>query len=126
MSKKITLDRNRRQELQQMYKETKKEAGVFQIRNTINDKRLVLSTKNLRSMNGKRMELDMGGNRNKALQQEWLEMGSGAFVLEVLEVLEVKETGYFDEDDALAKLEEKWLEKLQPYDERGYNKRKSF
>ncbi|NQX67741.1 LuxR family transcriptional regulator [Paenibacillus ferrarius] len=115
---------NRRQELQLQYKETKKEAGVFQFRNTINDKRWVVGTKNLRTMNGKRLELEMGNHRNKPLQKEWNEFGSDAFVLEVLEVLEVKETGYFDENDALKKLEDKWLEELQPFDDRGYNKRK--
>lgn len=114
----------RRQELQQIYKETKKESGVFQIRNTVNDKRWISSTKNLRSMNGKRMELDMGKHMNNALQLELNEFGSSAFEIEVLEVLKVKETGYFDEDDALRKLEDKWLEQLQPYDDRGYNKRK--
>ncbi|MDU0200368.1 MULTISPECIES: GIY-YIG nuclease family protein [Paenibacillus] len=114
----------RRQELQQIYKETKKESGVFQIRNTVNDKRWISSTKNLRSLNGKRMELDMGKHMNHALQLELNEFGSSAFEIEVLEVLKVKETGYFDEDDALRKLEDKWLEQLQPYDDRGYHKRK--
>ncbi|WP_420851053.1 GIY-YIG nuclease family protein [Paenibacillus alba] len=124
MNKKEPDEMNRRQELQLQYKETKKEAGVFQFRNTINDKRWVVGTKNLRTMNGKRLELEMGNHRNKPLQKEWNEFGSDAFVLEVLEVLEVKETGYFDENDALKKLEDKWLEELQPFDDRGYNKRK--
>ncbi|WP_411830191.1 GIY-YIG nuclease family protein [Paenibacillus alba] len=124
MDKKEPDEMNRRQELQLQYKETKKEAGVFQFRNTINDKRWVVSTKNLRTMNGKRLELEMGNHRNKPLQKEWNEFGSDAFVLEVLEVLEVKETGYFDANDALKKLEDKWLEELQPFDDRGYNKRK--
>lgn len=66
----------------------------------------------------------MGKHMNNALQLELNEFGSSAFEIEVLEVLKVKETGYFDEDDALRKLEDKWLEQLQPYDDRGYNKRK--
>ncbi|MDF2650935.1 MULTISPECIES: GIY-YIG nuclease family protein [unclassified Paenibacillus] len=115
---------NRRQELQQLYKETKKEAGVFQVRNTMNGKLWILSTKNLKTMNGKLLELQMGTHRNLLLQKDWNEFGGDAFVLEVLEVLKVKETGYFDENDALKKLEEKWLEELQPYEDRGYNKRK--
>jgi hypothetical protein len=125
MNKKETNEMNRRQELQQQYKETKKEAGVFQVRNTINGKLWVISTKNLKSMNGKLMELQIGTHRNQFLQKDWNEFGGDAFVLEVLEVLKVKETGYFDENDALKKLEEKWLEELQPYEDRGYNKRKA-
>jgi hypothetical protein len=115
---------NRRKELQQIYKEMKTEAGVYQIKNTKNDKVWVDSTMNLRSMNGKQISLDMGSHLNKELQQEWNDFGRDAFVLEVLEVLEVKETGYFDAADALKKLEEKWIAKLQPFGERGYNKPK--
>ncbi|MEW9698680.1 GIY-YIG nuclease family protein [Paenibacillus sp. SI8] len=115
---------NRRQELQQLYKEIKTEAGIYQIRNTKNDKVWVDSTKNLKSMNGKQISLEMGTHLNKELQQDWKDFGKEAFVFELLEVLKVKETGYFDAADALKKLEAKWLEKLQPYGERGYNKQK--
>jgi hypothetical protein len=55
------------------------------------------------------------------LQQEWREFGAEAFVFEVLEVLEKKEDGYFDIKDALKKLEAEWVERLQPFGERGYN-----
>ena len=34
------------------------------------------------------------------------------------------EEGFFDKKDELKKLEKKWLEKLQPYGERGYHKEK--
>jgi len=76
---------------------------------------------NLKTMNGKRFELTMGSHRNKSLQSDWNEFGENAFVFEVLEVLEIKEDEYFDAKDALEKLEEKWLNALQPFGERGYN-----
>jgi hypothetical protein len=113
---------NRKKELVQQYKVIKTEAGVFQIKNTINHKVLVSSTMNLRSLNGKRIELQMGGHRNRALQQEWKEYGEDAFVFEVLEVLEKQDNPFFDAKDALKKLEEKWMEQLQPFGDRGYHK----
>ena len=112
---------DRRQELKRLYKETKPESGVFQIRNLQNQKLYVEGTSNLKTINGKRVRLDTGTHQNKQLQKEWLEFGPDAFAFEVLEILEPPEEGPFDLKDALKKLEEKWLEKLQPYGERGYN-----
>ena len=63
----------------------------------------------------------MGTHQNKRLQDELKEFGSEAFVFEVLEILQIPEEGYFDAKDALKKLREKWLDELQPYEERGYN-----
>lgn len=115
---------DRKKELIQQYKEMKQEAGIYQIRNKKNGKVLVIATKNLRSINGKAFQLNMGGFLNKGLQEEWSQYGEEAFEFEVLEVLKEKEEGYFDRDEELKKLEKKWLEELQPYGERGYNRKK--
>ncbi|MEJ8548806.1 GIY-YIG nuclease family protein [Brevibacillus borstelensis] len=112
---------NRKEELKQQYKEMKTEAGVYQIKNIKNNKILIESTRNLKTINGKKFQLKAGSHFNKQLQQDWNEYGEDAFVFEVLEVLKKKETGYFDEADALKKLEQKWLDELQPYGDRGYN-----
>ena len=114
----------RKEELKRQYKETKIEAGVYQIRNTKNEKTFIESTLNLKTINGKRFTLDMGTYQNKQLQIEWKEFGNEAFVFEVLEILKTPEDGYFDAKDALKKLKEKWLDKLQPFGERGYNSKK--
>lgn len=115
---------NRKQELKQMYKEVKTEAGVYQIKNTKNEKIFVTSSRNLKTMNGKKFMLQHGSHTNRALQKEWNEFGPEAFEFEVLEVLEKKDVPFFDEADELEKLEDKWLEKLAPYGERGYNQEK--
>jgi len=113
---------DRKRELKQQYKEMKIDAGVYQIRNTRNGKILVASTRNLRTLNGKRMQLKEGGTFfTKILQEELKVYGSEAFVIEVLDVLEKPEEEYFDEKEALKKLEKQWLEKLQPYGDQGYN-----
>jgi hypothetical protein len=112
---------DRKKELKQMYKETAIEAGIYQIKNTINHKIFIASTRNLKTITGKKFQLETGTNTNKMLQEEWNQFGKDAFVFEVLEVLKKKEEGYFDEKRELEKLEDKWLEQLQPYGERGYN-----
>jgi hypothetical protein len=116
---------DRKKELKQQYKEIKIQAGVYQITNVTNGKICIIATRDLKTMNGKRFELEMGSSKNRPLQKEWNEYGKDAFTFEVLEILEKKEEGFFDLKDALKKLEEKWLDKLQPYGERGYNKQKS-
>lgn len=113
---------DRKKELKMQYKEMKTEGGVYQIRNTKNQKVFVTATPNLKTINGRRFMLREGSHNNRQLQEEWNRYGEDAFVFEVLEVLEEKQDGYFDKTEELEKLEEKWMEKLQPFGERGYNK----
>lgn len=110
---------DRRQVLKMQYKETKPQAGVYQIKNVKNGKVLILSSPNLKTMNGKKFMLQQGTFPNPVLQKDLEEWGPEAFEFEVLEVLEEK-----NESDALEKLEEKWLDKIKPYHERGYNQEK--
>lgn len=112
---------NRRKELVELFKEMKTEAGVYKFENKRNGKVFVATTNNFKSINGKRMTLDMGGHMNRALQEEWTQYGGDSFTIEVLEILERKDSVYFDMKKELKKLEDKWLDKLQPFGERGYN-----
>ncbi|MGM0924435.1 MAG: GIY-YIG nuclease family protein [Bacillota bacterium] len=115
---------DRKKELKQLYKESKPEAGIYQIKNTKNGKLFIGSTLNLKTLNGKQFELETGSSTNKTLQNEWSTFGKEAFSIDVLEVLKRKEEGHFDVKHALKKLEEKWLNELKPYGEKGYNKEK--
>jgi excinuclease UvrABC nuclease subunit len=115
---------DRKKELKQQFKETTVDAGVYIIKNTKNQKILIGKTRNLKTLNGVKFMLDNGTYTiNKALQAEWNEFGKDYFIFEVLEKLKKKEDPYFNEKDALAELEQKWLEQLQPYGERGYNQK---
>lgn len=114
---------DRRKELIQQYKEIKIEAGVYQIKNLKNGKAFVKSTPDLKTMTGTKTGLLGGVYKNKQLQQEWNQFGEEAFCFEVLEVLEEPNEGFFDKKEELKKLEKKWLEKLQPYENSGYNKK---
>lgn len=113
---------DRRKELLQQYKEIKIEAGIYRVKNLINNKVLVQATLDLKTMATKRMQLQGNSCRNKQLQDEWNQYGEDAFSFEVLEVLEEKKEGFFDKNDELKKLEKKWHEKLRPYDDAGYNR----
>lgn len=115
---------NRKKELKMQYKETKTRAGVYQIKNLVNGKVFIGSTMNFKTLNGKKFELEAGSSTNKQLQKEWNEFGKDQFVIEELETLKVKEEPYFDAKRELKKLEDKWLNELSPFGERGYHSEK--
>jgi group I intron endonuclease len=111
-----------RKELQREYTERAKPAGVFQIKNTANGKVFLGSSLNLEGpLNGHKFMLTIGTHRNAILQKEWNEYGPDKFVFEILEVAKVKDDPNFNLGDELTLLEQIWLEKLQPFGDRGYN-----
>ena len=110
-----------KKELKNLYKQIKTAAGIFEIRNLRNQKTFIKSSMNLKTMNGQQFQLEHGSHRNKKLQQEWNEFGKETFAFKVLEVLKPQDEAYFNEKEALKKLEEKWLDQLQPFGERGYH-----
>lgn len=112
---------SRRAALKQLARETRTEAGVYQIRNLRNGMILVQGTLNLKTINGKRMQLARGVHPNARLQADWNALGADAFVIEVLEVLQEEEGGLAYPRDAVNALEAAWIERLQPHGDRGYN-----
>ena len=111
-----------RRDLKRAYKERKKPAGVFQVKNSANGKLLLGSSLNLEgALNSHKFMLSIGRHRNEALQKEWNEYGQDKFIFEVLEVVKVKDDPNFNLEDELTLLEQIWLEKLNPFGERGYN-----
>ena len=111
-----------RKEMIRNYKERRKPAGVFQIKNVANGKVLLGSSLNLEGpLNSHRFMLTTGSHRNKALQNEWNAYGEKNFVFEILETVKVTDDPNFNLNDELTLLEEIWLERLQPFGEKGYN-----
>src|SRR4030095_8945631 len=97
--------------------------GVYQIRNIVNDKVLIGSALDLPGiLNRHKSQLKSGNHPNGALQAEWNEFGAGNFAFEILDEITPKEGR--NNRDEITFLEELWLEKTQPYGERGYNERK--
>ncbi|HMM20985.1 MAG TPA: GIY-YIG nuclease family protein [Selenomonadales bacterium] len=112
-----------RKEIKQDYKNNPPPLGIFQIQNAKNNKLLIGSTMDLtRVWNRHHFQLRMGCHVNQALQSDWSACGPEAFSFEVLETVNQEKVPQEDWRDTLAGLEKKWLEKLQPYGDRGYNK----
>ena len=111
-----------RKEINREYKERVKPSGVFQIKNIANGKVLLGSSLNLEGpLNKHRFMLRINSHPNKELQKDWNELGSDQFTFEILETVPIKDDPNFNLKDELTLLEEIWLEKLQPFGERGYN-----
>lgn len=107
------------------YKLSHRPMGVFQIRNTTNDKVLVDSSTNIPGkINRHRFALNMGSHSSKALQADWNELGETHFEFETIEPVEPRDDPNYDYAADLVTLEDLWLEKLEPYGEKGYNERK--
>ena len=113
--------------IKRMYKQNSPDMGVYQIRNTANGRIYVGSTTNLEGIRNSRLfQLRMGKVVfSRELQKDLDRFGAESFEFSVLEVLENAETGT-KSDRSLASLYVRWLEKLQPFGERGYNSAKAY
>ena len=99
--------------------------GIFQIRNEVSGKIFVGSSMDLAAMfNRIRFQLFAGAHPNKELEADWKRLGADKFSFEVLEEVVPREEPNYDYKADLETLEDLWLEKLEPYDEKGYNERK--
>ncbi|MGZ4107922.1 MAG: GIY-YIG nuclease family protein [Tumebacillaceae bacterium] len=120
------MEKSRRAELKFNYKQTHRPTGVYQLKNERNGKVLVGTSPNLDGIeNRHRFQLKSGMHPNKELQQDWNQQGGEHFSFEILEKVKPHDdVTNLDYSEELQMLEEMWLEKLQPYGENGYNKRK--
>ena len=111
-----------KKELKRKYLQTPPEMGIYQIRNLVNNKVFVCSGLNLKGKsNSYKFQLSSGLHYNSDLQKEYNEYGEENFVFEVLDTLEPKEDPNYKYDDDLKTLLELWIDKTQPFGEKGYN-----
>ncbi len=114
-----------KKEMKAKYKQTPLAMGIYQIRNLKNGKIFIASAKDLRGrINSSKFQLKNGSHPNREMQRDYNEVGEEGFSFDVLDYLKPKEDLNYDYTDELRVLEEMWLDKLQPYDEKGYNSRK--
>jgi hypothetical protein len=107
------------------YKLSHRPMGVFQIRNTKNDKVFIDSSTNIPGrINRYKFQLNAGMHPSTSLQTDWNEQGEATFAFETLEPVEPRDDPKYNYGSDLEVLEDLWLEKLSPYDDRGYNERK--
>jgi len=113
---------DKRKAMKAEYKQTLRPMGVFQVKNLINGKVFIIGSLNIDGkINGTKFQLEMGSHMNKGLQHDWDECGADNFVFEVLELVEPDEGSLPDYAEDIKVLEGLWLEKVQPYGERGYH-----
>lgn len=124
------MEKQRKRELGTAYAQSFRRMGVYQIRNVENGKILVLGSMDLDGAKN-RLAFMQQTNMNTVfeLQQDWNKHGGSSFVFEELDSIKPREENVTDrnelkkyqtEVDALLEL---WIEKLQPYEEKGYNRR---
>lgn len=111
-----------RKEIKRNYKQTLRPMGVYQIKNLVNGKIFVGGSKNIEAkINSHKFTLEVGSHVNKKLQFDYNKFGKDNFSFEVIELLKLKEDLAYDYTDDLKVLEKKWLEKLDPFNDKGYN-----
>lgn len=117
------MDKDRRRELTAMYKEMETYMGVVKITNTVSGKIHISAYPNLKNKwHSIKLRLQSGLFVSAELQLDWNALGEEAFTYEVLEQKSTKDMG--DVRWEMKQMEAKWLEELQPYGEKGYNKQK--
>jgi hypothetical protein len=115
---------DRRKGLTLAYQQTPRPMGVFQWTNTVTGKMYVAGSPNLDGVRNRDLfELRMGVSRNAELQRDWNEYGEQAFTFDVLERIKPKEDLKHNYTKEIEAMELEWLKNLQPYGDRGYNKR---
>lgn len=114
-----------KKELKKEYKRTLQPMGIYQIKNLVNTKIFLGSSKNLEGkLNSIRFQLEMGSHMNRELQADFNKLGKEKFSFAIIDKLEPKEDPDYNYTDDLKVLEDMWIDKLQPFEEKGYHKRK--
>jgi hypothetical protein len=114
-----------RKQLKKKYQQSNVPMGVFLIRNIVNDKVFLAAGLDLQGIiNRHKFQLTTGSHPNKSLQADWSKLGNQNFAFEILEEFSPPDLNQIDEAKELAFMEKLWVEKLQPFAERGYNERK--
>lgn len=112
-----------RKELIDQYKQLKTYMGVVKITNKTNGKIFVAAYPNLKNKwLTLQSQLAAGMHVNAKLQKDWSQLGPDAFIYEVLEEKDTEKAT--DVRWEVKQMEKQWMEKLQPYGERGYNELK--
>ena len=95
------------------------------IRNKINGKLFIGIAKNLKGiLNSHKFQLTIGRHFNKELQQDYNKYGEANFDFEIIDYLKPKQEPRYDYTEDLNILEDMWLERIQAYNDKGYNSRK--
>lgn len=114
-----------KKEIKRQYKLKPPDMGVYQVKNLESGKTYIGRAMDLKGKpNSERFQLKNNLHKNQELQKDFNELGMEKFSFEVLDRLQPREDPGRDCGDDLKALEEMWLDKLQPFAERGYHREK--
>ena len=108
------MDKQRRKELVEQYKQMKPDMGIFLIHCKTTNKGLLETSQNLKGkINSVRFQLSGGMHPNRELQNDWSKLGEEHFAIEILETLKYdKDESKTDYSEELAILRMVWEDKL--------------
>ena len=117
------METKTKKQLKDEYKQMKFKAGVFVIRNTVNNKIFLGSSVNLDAIwNRHRLQLNFGSHPAAELLKDWKELGEDKFIFEIIsEIKQNDEMTDKDIADEVKALEKLYLDELKPYGDNGYN-----
>ncbi len=105
------------------YKRTIQPMGIVRIRNLENGRSFIMRSANTPgTLNRLRFQLENGAfTMSPELCRDWKELGAEHFAFEVLDELKAVEDPEHDYEADLEALEELWMDKLEPYGDKGYH-----
>ncbi len=110
------MDKERKREIVNEYKQRKTTGGVYKVTNTVNGRYMIKAEIDLQSFQNRfNFAMRMNTCLHQKMQKDHKEVGSGAFALEILEETEKKEEeSNMGFKDRLKRMEEAWAEKFDP------------
>ncbi len=113
-----------RKELKEEYKQMKFKMGVFQIKNVVSGKLFIGSSLDLIAIwHAQKLQLDIGIHPNSELQKDWKEFGAENFSYEIIEEIKQPDDKPIDSAKEIKVLEEMIIDEVQPFENKGYNRR---
>jgi hypothetical protein len=114
-----------KKELIKEYKMNPPQMGIFRITNKINNKIYLIASKNLPATYNRFPATFIIGNYFiRDIQKDFDEFGQEAFEYDTLDVLERNDDLNYDYTDDLNELLKLWVDKLEPFNEKGYHTKK--
>jgi len=112
-----------RKQAKEDYRRTLQPMGIVQVKNLVSGRIYITASANTRgTINSLRFQLKSGAfTTSHELCRDWQKLGEQSFTIEVIDELKPVDEAEHDYHADLKALEELWLEKLQPYGERGYH-----
>ena len=103
------MDKARKREILQAYKEEKRPVGIFAVRCVATDQVWIGMSRNLtQQKNGVWFSLRLGSHPNRKLQAVWNEKGEAAFTFEVVEELDDEGLSRLGLTDLLKTKDKEW------------------